>query len=110
MHGRAWTRLEDRLLRDLSGKVPARTIALLLGRTASMVTGRRKRLGINGTLRGQYHPGQKVSDDTAAMIGALYDAGFKPKQIEGLLKTEILLSYAHIQGICQCRERLPPVA
>lgn len=105
MPGRRWTRIEDNLLKDLAGKVPASKLALVFGRTQCAVHARIKRLKKNGIIRGEYHWNCKLPDVVACMIGSLHDAGYTPTDIHKLVTSKHEVTYNHVQDICQGRSR-----
>jgi len=103
--GKAWTAVEDALLRDLVGKVAADQMALVLGHPIGGVRYRMKKLGLKGYLTGEYHWSSKMSNLLAGSVGVLYDAGYTPAQIHRVLTEQPSITREHIGDICRCRYR-----
>jgi predicted transcriptional regulator len=89
MSRRFWTPVEDAQLRKLAGVKTAEEIAMILGRTKSGVHHRVKLLKLNGRLHGEHHWNAKISNVKAAMIGALYDAGFTVNEIATVMGEKV---------------------
>lgn len=105
MKGSPWTPAEDRELRRMAGKIPASSIAVVLGRSKRGIHYRIKRLGLDGRLYGENHWNAKVSDLLAGMIGALYDAGYSVNEIHRAVSGAQDVSLATVCDIAACRTR-----
>ena len=105
-----WSKTEENLLKELVGTVPASTLALLFSTTVGAVRYRMKKMGLKNYQTGEYHWNARLTNLQTGMVGALYDAGYTPKEIHWFLTTPVEVSYNHVQGIAQCRERISSVA
>jgi len=110
VNGRRWSREEDTMLRELAGKVPAKAIGDLLCRPVNGVHHRIHKLGLTGYITGENHWASKIDNLTAGMIGALYDAGYAPVEIQRVLSHPITLNRNYVGEICRCRARINPAA
>lgn len=105
MKGSPWTPSEDRELRRMAGKIPASSIAVVLGRTKNGVHHRIERLGLDGRLYGENHWNAKIGDLLAGMIGALYDAGYTVNEIHKAVSEAQDVSLPTVNDIAACRTR-----
>lgn len=103
---RFWTPEEDALLKELAGKVNAREIGMILGRSRGSVNHRVNHLGLNGRLWGERHWSAKLDNLTRGMIGALYDAGYTAAEIHKVLTTTIDISDHRVSSICYQRKKM----
>lgn len=85
-------------------------IALMLGRTYQSVRGRARRLKLKSQKVGENHHMAKINNLKAGMVGALYDAGYTPKEIHRFFTEPVDMSYNYVQEICQCRARVHDVS
>lgn len=106
MQRQKWTDVEDKLLSQLIGKVPVRVLTKVFARSECGVRTRARNLGLNARKTGQWHHRAKLENLKAGMIGALSDAGYTPMEIHRFLREPVDVSYYHVMGICQCRERV----
>lgn len=105
MRGPAYTRDEDRILRDLAGTKTADEIGLILGRTRHSVHHRINRLGLKGHLHGEHHWNAKVDGLRISMLHTLLDAGFAPSEVHRMFDQPLGLSYKYITQIACGRHR-----
>lgn len=83
---RLWTPEEDKVLRELAGKVPASVIAEQIGRPKSGIYHRCKRLDIDLIARAEQHWNCKYDSLMISAMHTLKEAGFTVNEISSLLK------------------------
>lgn len=78
-----WTEAEDRVVRELAGRVPAGAIADRLPNRSARAVGRRLRaLGLDGRLYGEAHQNARTSNLQRAMIITLKQSGYTATEIK----------------------------
>lgn len=100
-----YTAAEDRMIKQMAGRIPADRIARILSRPKEGIHHRIKKLGLDGKLTGEHHWNTKVSNLVAGMIGALYDAGYTVNEIHKVLTEPTNTSLSTVVDIAACRTR-----
>jgi len=105
MAGKRWTREEDAVLHQLAGVKTSEEIGLILGRTRDGVRHRINKLGLVGYLCGEHHWASKLDNTRAAMVHALFDAGFTTMEVHRMFNEPLGVTYGYLGQIKCARYR-----
>jgi len=91
-----YTEEEDKIIKKYAGVKKTEDIALILGRSASSLEGRVKKLGVSLRMKGENHHGSKLSNLQIEMIYALKISGFRACEIHKAAFNHVNYNTVHL--------------